>query len=579
MSLRIAGSIAQSALRSSEVGMAVASSNVANADTAGYTRKTANVTTYDTAVGSTAVQTASISSAVNNALLKTIIGAQSDLGYADVRNSYLDQLQSSLGTTDSDGTLAAAIDDLSDVTSTLATSPESESAKSAVVSNLETVASELRTASSTVQDLRDQADEDIATTVDRINATLTTIDDLNDRIAKAKGLGQDTTDLKDQRAEALKSLSEDIPITYQTDSNGKVRVSTSSGQALVDSSVHTLSYTPAASVSASTSYESGGFQGIMLDGKDITGSVKSGTLGGLIQLRDTDLPAQQAALDELATTLMDQLNGIANNGTAAPPPNALTGTTTVSGSDAFSGSGTLRIAVTDSDGTAVEVLDLDLSAYSTVDEVVAAIDGMSNLSASVSADGTLTIQADNSDYGVALGGDDDSVGTDGDTFSAAFGLNDLLTGTGASDIKVSSTLAADSSRLPTAALSTTAGLAAGDSAVASGDGTTAQALKAAFTDTVSFDAAGSLSARSTTLSGYAGAVVQAAATAADKAASAYDDQELYTESLASSFASQSGVNVDEETAAISQLQTAYEAAAAVFKVVREMFDTALDMVQ
>ena len=86
-------------------------------------------------------------------------------------------------------------------------------------------------------------------------------------------------------------------------------------------------------------------------------------------------------------------------------------------------------------------------------------------------------------------------------------------------------------------------------------------------------------AASTTLSGYAGAVVQAAATAADKAASAYDDQELYTESLASSFASQSGVNVDEETAAISQLQTAYEAAAAVFKVVREMFDTALDMVQ
>lgn len=579
MSLRIAGSIAQSALRSSEVGMAVASSNVANADTAGYTRKTANVTTYDTAVGSTAVQTASISSAVNNALLKTMIGAQSDLGFADVRNSYLDQLQSSLGSTDSDGTLAAAIDDLSDVTSTLATSPESESAKSAVVSNLETVASELRTASSTVQDLRDQADEDIATTVDRINGTLTTIDDLNDRIAKAKGLGQDTTDLEDQRAEALKTLSEDIPITYQTDSNGKVRVSTSSGQALVDSSVHTLSYTPAASVSASTTYASGGFQGIMLDGEDITGSVKSGTLGGLIQLRDTDLPAQQAALDELATTLMDQLNSVANDGTAAPPPNSLTGTTTVSGSDAFSGTGTLRVAVTDSDGNAVEVLDLDLSAYSTVDDVVAAIDGMANLSASVAADGTLTIQADNAGYGVALGGDDDAVGAAGESFSAAFGLNDLLTGTGASDIKVSPALAADTSRLPTATLSTTAGLTVGDNAVASGDGTTAQALKAAFSATVSFDAAGTLSARSATLSGYAGAVVQAAATAADTAASAYDDQELYTESLASTFASQSGVNVDEETAAISQLQTAYEAAAAVFKVVREMFDTALDMVQ
>jgi flagellar hook-associated protein 1 FlgK len=39
------------------------------------------------------------------------------------------------------------------------------------------------------------------------------------------------------------------------------------------------------------------------------------------------------------------------------------------------------------------------------------------------------------------------------------------------------------------------------------------------------------------------------------------------------------VNVDEETAAISTLQSAYEAAAAVMKTLQEMFSTALDMVQ
>ncbi|WP_143265764.1 flagellar basal body protein, partial [Azospirillum brasilense] len=44
MSLRVAGSIATSALRTNEVGMAVASANVANAGTEGYTRKTAKAT-------------------------------------------------------------------------------------------------------------------------------------------------------------------------------------------------------------------------------------------------------------------------------------------------------------------------------------------------------------------------------------------------------------------------------------------------------------------------------------------------------------------------------------------------------
>ena len=87
------------------------------------------------------------------------------------------------------------------------------------------------------------------------------------------------------------------------------------------------------------------------------------------------------------------------------------------------------------------------------------------------------------------------------------------------------------------------------------------------------------SARSTTFAGYAGAVIQGAATLADTASAVYDSQNSYTSSLESTFSSRSGVNVDEETAAISTLQSAYEAAAAVMKTLQEMFSTALDMVQ
>ncbi|SMF19443.1 flagellar hook-associated protein 1 FlgK [Azospirillum oryzae] len=580
MSLRVAGSIATSALRTSEVGIAVASSNVANADTDGYTRKTASNVTRSTGTNISSVDVTAVSSNVDRYLLKTLVAAQSDLGYTDTRNRYLDQMQSAFGSVsddDSGGTdIGSMIDALADTLGTLATSPESESAKAATVQDLSDLAETLRSTSSSIQSLRAQADDAIASTVDSINETLNSIDSLNDQIVKGKALGQNVTDLEDRRNTALKSLATNIDVTYQVDDSGLMRISTASGKSLLDSKVHELSYTPAASVSASTIYSasgSSGFGGIMLNGTDITGSSPGGTLGALVQLRDTDLPAQQASLDELATTLMDSLNAIQNQGTAYPAPQSLTGTETVSSGDALTvTSGTLRVAVTDSSGTAAEVLDIDLSTLSTLQDVVDAINTMSTASASISADGKLVIAATDSGNGIALGGDDGA-------FSTAYGLNDLLTGTGASDIKVATRIAGDSSLLATGALSSTSGLTAGDTVLTSGEGSVATALSAAFSTSHDFDAAGGLSARSTTFAGYAGAVIQGAATLADMASTAYDSQNSYASSLESTFSSQSGVNVDEETAAISTLQSAYEAAAAVMKTLQEMFSTALDMVQ
>jgi len=579
MSLRVAGSIATAALRASEVGMAVASSNVANAGTDGYTRKIASNTTRDSAVGVASVDVSSIRSNVDQYLLKTIVAATSDLGKASTRNDYLDQLQAALGSVSSDGSgtdLGSMIDAVADVAATLATSPESESAKAAVVQSVSDLAESLRNTSSSVQALRAQADDDIATTVDAINASLTTLDDLNDRIVKGKALGQNTADLEDQRNEALKGLATNIDVTYQVDSNGMMRISTASGKALLDSSVHTLSYTSAASVSASTVYSASGtsgFQGIMIDGVDMTNALTGGTLGALVTLRDKELPAQQARLDELATTLKETLNAVQNQGTATPPPQTLSGTVAVSGGDALAvTSGTLRVAVTDQSGTAAEVLDIDLSTLSTLQDVVDAINTMGNASASISADGKLVIAANSASNGVALGGD-------GGAFSTAYGMNDLLTGSGASDIKISSAIGANSALLATGALSTASGLTAGGTALASGDGSVAQALSASFSTARSFDAAGGLAGRTTTLAGYAGAVIQGAATLAAAASATHDSQNSYTTSLETTFSSQSGVNVDEETAAISTLQSAYEAAAAVMNALQEMFDAALNMVQ
>lgn len=573
MSLRVAGSIATAALRTAEVGISVASSNSANADTAGYTRKTAAATTFDTGVGYASVGVSSIGSTVNQQLLKALIQQTSVVGSSTVTDSYLSQLDSSLGSTDGGTDVADALSDLADSMATFATSPESASARVAVVDDLATTAETLRNTSSTVQDLRKQADQDIDSTVDDINETLHTLDDLNDQIGKAKALGQSTADLEDQRNEAVKTLAGMIDISYQVDDNGRMRVSTSSGSTLLDSSVHELSYTPASSVSSTTT-----FGAITLNGSDITGKVKSGSLGALVELRDETLPDYQAQLDELADTLKETLNDIHNEGTAVPAPQSLTGTTTVAGTDSFSGSGTLRVAITNTDGTAAEVAEFDLSSYSTVQDLVDALNGMTNLSASIDADGKLVLDTGSPSLGVSLGGTDDAVGTDGKGVSAYFGMNDLLVGTGASDLQIAPAIKADSSRLAAGSLSTATGLAAGDTALTSGDGTVASALSAAFSDSQSFDAAGGAAATETTFAGYFGDVVQTIAKAADSAASSLTDEENYSDSLESSFMSESGVNVDEEAAAISALESAYKAAASVMQTLQEMFDVAVNMV-
>ncbi|WP_029009298.1 flagellar hook-associated protein FlgK [Azospirillum halopraeferens] len=574
MSLRIAGSIANAALRANEVGLSVASANVANVDTEGYTRKTATVAARGTGNGVSSVDVTGIGSTIDLQLMKTLVAARTGLGAAQTTGEWLDRLQSSLGTVDSGTGTAAMIDTLANALATFATSPESGSAKAVVVQDLANVAASLRSASATVQSMRDQVDNEIATTVEAVNRNLDTIADLNDRIVKAKALGKDTADLEDRRNLALQDLAGHLDIRYQTDANGQVRIATASGTALLDSSVHRLSYTPAASVGPGTT-----FSPITVDGKDATAAIRSGTLGALITLRDETLPAQQASLDTLALALKDTLNDIHNRGTAVPAPQTLTGTRTVTAGDALSASGTLRVAVTGANGTAVSVQDFDLSGFATVQDAIDALDAVPGLSASLSADGKLVLTADDAANGVALAGIDDAVGPGGKGFSAWFGMNDLLAGSGAGDLNVSAAIAADSSRLAAGTLSTDAGLTAGSTALARGDATIAQALSAAFSGTVDFPAAGGLPARTTGFAGYAGAIVQGIATAAAGAASSLEAQSAYTDGLAGRLASQSGVNLNEELAAIQSLQTAYQAAAAVMQAVRDMFDTALGTVR
>jgi len=588
MSLSVAASIANAAIRANSAAAATVSENVANAATEGYTVKTANRSTTDTAVGYSSITISSVTSSVDQLTLKALIAANADLGAAETTSEYLDTYQQSIGTVDDTNGIDDQISDLADSIASLATDPSSNSNKTTVVEDLSSLAETLRSTSSTIQETRAAADKDIASTVDEINGILNQITEINDAIVSGTAQGSDTATLEDQRATLLNGLSGDIDIRYQVDDTGAVRVWTSSGTALVDAAnnAHTLSHTAAATVTADTEYSStgtSGFDGITAGGVDITTSVKSGKLAALIELRDETLTDQQEQLDKLATTLIDKVNEITNEGTAYPPSSSLTGTTSASATDAISGTGTSYIALLNSDGTSTgSVIEIDWSTISTVQDLMDTVNASGTATASLSSDGKLTIASTSSSTGIGLvDASGTSVGTSGESFSAYFGMNDVLTGTGADDIKVSTTYTDDPSLLPSSSLdadAVAASPASGTRLLSTSEGSVASALNTLFTGSVSFSAAGGLSARTESFADYAGDVLSSAATLADNASDALEDQETYYDNLESTMSSQSGVNTDEETMKLSDIQSAYESAAAVLQVLQDMFDTALSTV-
>lgn len=556
MSLSATLSTANSSLRAIQTQLALAASNVANADNADYTTKSAQLSANVTSGVGTGVDVTGIISKVDANLVRTIVDATSTNSAAQTFVDYLQSLSDNLGSLsseDSGDTLATYLSSLESSLDELATTPESETLKSQVVADLDDSLTNLRTTSDSVQTLRSNADSAIADAVTTVNDTLEEIHGLNQAIIQAKANGDSTATLEDERNAAVKSLAEQIDVNYFVDSTGSMNVYTSSGQVLVGDEVHELSFTATDNINSATTYPST-LSGITVNGQDITKSIKSGTIAALVELRDDTLPQVQSDLDALATSLRDSLNAISNDGSASPPPNSLTGTEAVTAADPLSASGTLRVAVTDADGLVVETQDLTLSSYATVGDLLTALNSITGMSASIDSSGYLVLQATSSDNGIAVAG-----GTIGsENFSGYFGLNDVVVGEGADDMAVSTSLADDPSLFPMAEMDTTTTLAVGDTAVSSGSGTLAEAMADAM--------------RTADLSGAAGTIVANIGTDLTSATSRATSSETSLTTLTDSFQSKYGVNVDEETALISQLENAYSASAQVLSAVKSMFD-------
>ncbi len=455
--------ISLSGMKTAQAQLDLVSRNISNADTEGYTRKTASQKNLVISGSGMGVALNNVDRTVDESLLKSYLSSNGAYGQASAINDYLGKTESLLGTTTGDNSIAANVGNLQEALETFASDVTSASGRYTLLTNAQTLASRLNSIASEIQKYRGDADLNIKENVDEINSDLKLIDELNDKIVKYKVMGYDgVADLEDQRDQALRSLSEKIDITYFKRENGAIVVQTSSGVNLLDNDPHYLSHTPISQVGPTSSYAGGEIDGIFVDGQDITNQIKDGEIKGLIDIRDNILPSLQSQLDELAGELKEAVNAVHNQGTPVPAPSTLTGTRTFINSAQQKikiENGDVRFVIFDSSGNQVATASLggDMGfTEGTLDEMTQAIQdwmrsptggNLPQAVAKIDDDGHLVIDTGDSDYSFgmvdqassAIGSEQQNVtigfaanGSDNydfqySGFSSFFGMNDFFT--------------------------------------------------------------------------------------------------------------------------------------------------------
>lgn len=222
-------------LRANQAALSLVSSNVANAETPGYVRKTTNQ--IQTAVGTGAgVETIGVNRVLDDYIQSQLRTETSGASYTRTRATFLNNLQSVYGDPDSAATIEAAFNSLTTALQSLSTSPDSQSARTGVLNAAQALAQQLNSTSQGIQSLRNSAETGITNAVSTANNALTQIAKINRQLQGYTNQDAATAALLDQRDQFITQLSQLMDVRVVKGEGNQVSVYTTSGTQLVGGS-------------------------------------------------------------------------------------------------------------------------------------------------------------------------------------------------------------------------------------------------------------------------------------------------------------------------------------------------------
>lgn len=298
-------SAALTGLKAAQRALDTISTNVANAGTEGYTRKILPQETLLVNGTGAGVLTGTLVRNVDKALMRDLARQVSVSQSAMIKQSYLDKIQDFHGASDSGRSISSQIGKLADAFSNLSASPDSPILLNNTLNSAKLLATKFNDFADLLNNMRTQAEEEIASTVSSVNSLLAKIADLNVRITGLTSGQQSSADLQDQRDLAIRQLSQYMELSSFTAENNKIVVMTKQGQTLADDIAHPLVFQQS-QVLPSSYFPGGGLSGLSIganNGITLNPSNAGGALSALFEMRDQTVPTYTAQLDEMAQKL------------------------------------------------------------------------------------------------------------------------------------------------------------------------------------------------------------------------------------------------------------------------------------
>lgn len=328
MGLSQALSTAMSGLRANQAALALVSSNVANAETPGYVRKTVNQIQTTSGGDSASVRIVGVNRELDQYIQSQLRTETSGAAYATTKSNFLNNLQSIYGDPDSSSSLEGTFNALTTALQALSTSPDSQSARTAVINAAQAMAQQMNSATQGIQALRSSADLQIANGVATANNAMAQIAKINKQLQGSTSQDASNAALLDQRDQYITQLSQLMDVRVVTNGTQVSVLTTSGVQLVTGSDAVKLTFNPQGSMSADAQWNTdpskSTLSSITIDapngaGVDLvaTNAIRSGSLAADLELRDKTLVQAQAQVDQLAASMASALSDKTTNGTAA----------------------------------------------------------------------------------------------------------------------------------------------------------------------------------------------------------------------------------------------------------------------
>jgi len=295
--------ISRRALQANKQAMNITGNNVANVNTAGYTRQEAVFAATSPLIGSavglngvyalgTGVSLADIKRVRDSYLDGQTRDNLSSIGYWQAFQGALDRIESVFPEPSYSG-LQKAMDDFFSSWNALSQNPNSLASKEAVKEAGDALAGGIRYAYSQLSEIGNDLQKEFSDSntgqIRQINDLTAQVAELNKSIVQAKKIGAESSDLLDKREQLLENLAGLINISVTSEQDGFLTVQASS-KVLVDG--------PGDQVNA-------------LDPDDIGTIITNpgGAVGALVDAR-AKISEYQASLNELADALVNEVNSL-----------------------------------------------------------------------------------------------------------------------------------------------------------------------------------------------------------------------------------------------------------------------------